>query len=262
MGYPILVVGDVQGDFERLGDALSAYPDESVETVFLGDFFQGGEPGAAGGHKAARIARERRNSRAILGNHDLFLLAMLEERRLGGPRLRTGTGQPLETIWLSRRGDYADLEAVAEDADIERWLRRLPLMLRLDDGTLVQHTDDDAYASLGESVEAVNASAERLLDGSHPGGVMAVLRHVIGRHAFDDESRLLEYLRRFGARRLIHGHTPHWREGPDIRHGGQLIGFDGRFSRFWSREPGEQPGPVEATVALLPRLEGEPTASS
>ena len=36
---------------------------------------------------------------------------------------------------------------------MEAWLRRLPVMLLLDDGTLVQHTDDDDYSALGQSVE-------------------------------------------------------------------------------------------------------------
>jgi hypothetical protein len=40
--------------------ALAAFPEDEVETVFLGDFFTGGRPGDAGGHKAARIAMERR----------------------------------------------------------------------------------------------------------------------------------------------------------------------------------------------------------
>src|ERR1019366_7877392 len=84
MTLPILVVGDVQGDHERLAEALAAFPEDEVETVFLGDFFTGGRPGGAGGHRAARIAMERRHSRAILGNHDLLVMALIEERRVGG----------------------------------------------------------------------------------------------------------------------------------------------------------------------------------
>ena len=96
MTLPVLIVGDVQGDHERLAGALAAFPEDKVETVFLGDFFTGGRPGDAGGHKAARIAMERRHSRAILGNHDLLVLALIEERRVGAPaaapRRRRGDG--------------------------------------------------------------------------------------------------------------------------------------------------------------------------
>jgi hypothetical protein len=253
MSLPVLVVGDVQGDYERLGEVLAGYPDTEVDTVFLGDFFQGGRPGAGGGYQAARMAMERANSRAILGNHDLFLMAILEERRQGGPRWRVSSGELMETVWLARRGDHADLDSLAADPELDAWLRRLPLMLLLDDGTLVQHSDDDAYADLGDSVDAVNAEALRQLR-DEPDGIMRVLRHVIGRRAFEDPMPLVAYLRRFGARRLIHGHTPHWGSAPDVRHDGMLIGFDGRFSRYWSRGPGEDAGPPEATVALLPPL--------
>jgi hypothetical protein len=253
MTPPVLIVGDVQGDHERLAGALAAYPDDGVETVFLGDFFTGGRLGAAGGHRAARIAMERRHSRAILGNHDLLLMALVEERRHGGERLRARDGELLETIWRRRRGDPADLEALAEDPGLEDWLRHLPVMLLLDDGTLVQHTDDDDYAALGESVAEVNRAAAALL-GEEPGGVVRLLRHIIGRHAFDDRKRLEVHLRRFGARRVVHGHTPHWKSTPDVRQGGRVIGYDGRFSRYWGRAPGEDAGPVGATVALLPPL--------
>lgn len=258
MPLPVLIVGDVQGDDERLAEVLAVYPEDEVETVFLGDFFTGGRQGAAGGHQAARIAMERRNSRAILGNHDVLLLTLLDEARHGGERARARDGELLEAVWLRRRGDPADLAALATDPELEGWLRQLPLMLLLDDGTLVQHTDDDAgYATLGASVEAVNRAAARLLD-EQPGGALQVLRHLIGRRAFADRARLEAHLRRFGARRLVHGHTPHWRNGPDVRAGGRLIGFDGRFSRYWGRDPGEDAGPVGATVALLPPLDLPP----
>jgi hypothetical protein len=254
MSLPVLVVGDVQGDHERLASALAAFPEDGVETIFLGDFFTGGRPGEGGGHRAARMAMLRRHSRAILGNHDLLVMALLEERRHGGDRLRARDGELLETIWRRRRGDPADLEGLAMDVELERWLRGLPVMLLLDDGTLVQHADDDeGYAGLGETVEAANRRAAALL-AEEPGGVVRLLRHLIGRGALDDPERLEAHLRRYGARRVVHGHTPHWGEGPDIRDGGRVIGFDGRFSRFWGRAPGEEAGPIGATVALLPPL--------
>jgi hypothetical protein len=253
MTLPILIVGDVQGDHERLAEALAAFPDDEVETIFLGDFFTGGRPGDAGGQRAARIAMERRHSRAILGNHDLLVMALVEERRTGGERLRARDGELLETVWRRRRGDPADLEALAGDGALEAWLRALPVMLLLDDGTLVQHTDDDDYAALGESVKAVNEAAAGLLS-QEPGGVVLLLRHLIGRRAFEDRVRLEAHLRRFGARRVVHGHTPHWKSAPDVRQGGRVIGFDGRFSRYWGRAPGEDSGPVGATIALLPPL--------
>ena len=256
MGRPLLIVGDIQGDAERLELALAPYPDDEVDTVFLGDFFQGGPPGGAGGAAAARIARARRNSRSILGNHDLFLLSVLEEVRSGHtpePVISAGRSS-LAEIWLWRRGDWADLRAVADDPELEGWLRSLPLMILLDDGTLVQHCDDDAYARLGDSVDVVNRKAHELL--AEPWGVWSVLWHTVGRRAFDDRERLERHLARYGATRLVHGHTPHRGDRPDARHDGLLVGFDGCFSRFWE-DGGAGCGPVEATIALLPALGSE-----
>src|ERR1700730_7358288 len=202
-----LIVGDVQGDVERLEEALQPFPEDEVDTVFLGDFFQGGRPGRGGGAAAARLARARRNSRAVLGNHDLFLLAVLERRRGVEPPEPWRARDPaeLEALWLHRRGDWADLDAVAADPELEEWLRRLPFLILLDDGTLVQHTDDDLYADLGADVDAVNATAREWL--ATPGGVFSAVRTLFGRRAFVERRRLDLYLDHFGARRVVHGHT-------------------------------------------------------
>jgi Calcineurin-like phosphoesterase len=256
MGRQLLVVGDVQGDAERLGEALAPYPEDAVDTVFLGDFFQGGPPGAAGGAAAACMARERRNSRSILGNHDLLLLCVLEEVRTGRTpeAVLAGDRRSLAEVWLWRRGDWADLRAVADDPGLEGWLRALPLMLRLEDGTLVQHSDDDAYGRLGEHVDAVNAATRSAL--AEPGGAWSVFWHTVGRGAFEDEERLRRHLERFGGRRVVHGHTPHGEDRPVARHGGRVWSFDGCFSRYWTGNRGDA-GPMSATVALLPALDDE-----
>ena len=52
---------------------------------------------------------------------------------------------------------------------------------------------------------------------------------------------------------VVHGHTPHWSETPLVSQDGRVIGFDGRFSRYWSPVPNDS-GPIGATVALLPEL--------
>ena len=68
-----------------------------------------------------------------------------------------------------------------------------------------------------------------------------------------DAGRLDRYLAHFGARRVVHGHTPHFGDAPVALHDGRVIGFDGRFSRYWSSIPNDS-GPISATVALLPEL--------
>ena len=254
MPRPVLIVGDIQGDVERLRQALAPYPDDEVDTVFLGDFFQGGAPGDGGGAQAARLARGRRHSRSILGNHDLLLLCVLDEVRTGvtPEKVRQWGQRSIADIWLWRRGDWADLRAVADDAELEAWLRGLPLMLCLDDGTLVQHCDDDAYSRLGDDVDRVNAAARERL--AQPQGAWSVFWHTVGRRAFHDRARLERHLARYGATRVIHGHTPHHEQRPTPMHDGLIWNFDGCFSRYWDAA-GEGVGPVEATVALLPALD-------
>ena len=257
MPRPLLIVGDVQGDAERLAAALAPYDEDDVDTVFLGDFFQGGPPGAAGGVASARIARVRRNARSVLGNHDLLLLCVLEEVRTGHtPEQVLQFGRrSLAEVWLWRRGDWADLQQVDADPDLEAWLRTLPLMLRLDDGTLVQHCDDDAYQRLGRTVAEVNESAQSML--SRPGGAWEVFWYTVGRRTFRDPDRLQRHLDHFDAVRVVHGHTPHHQDRPTPQHDGRIWSFDGCFSRYWARDGGDSAGPVEATVALLPALDVE-----
>jgi hypothetical protein len=258
MARPLLIVGDVQGDSERLDTALQPYPENEVDTVFLGDFFQGGPPGEAGGARAARIARARDNAQVVLGNHDLMLLCVLEEVRTGWtpPQVVDFGRTSLADVWLWRRGDWADLRAVADDPDLEAWLRALPLMLRLPDGTLVQHCDDDAYGRLGDGIEQVNATAREML--SRPHGAWEVFWYTVGRRTFRDAQRLDAHLDHFGATRVVHGHTPHHSDRPVASHGGRIWSFDGCFSRYWAREGEAGAGPIEATVGLLHAMEGTP----
>jgi hypothetical protein len=248
---PTLIVGDIQGDFERLEEALSDYPESEYDTVFLGDFFQGGRLGAAGGMRAAQIARTRRNSRSVLGNHDLFILVVLAVHRGELPEdVMKFANMPIEDFWLARRGDRADLEALQADPDLQIWLRSLPFMLLLDDGTLVQHCDSDDYRRIGASVDAVNRRVATWLTSNW--GLVRATRYLLGRRAFNSEQRLNDYLGHFGARRLVHGHTPHWGDAPESQWGGRLLGYDGRFSRYWGRREDETFGPVGATIGLLP----------
>ncbi|GAC1572551.1 MAG: hypothetical protein NVS3B18_05790 [Candidatus Dormibacteria bacterium] len=254
---PVLIVGDVQGDVERLREALAPFPEDEVATVFLGDFVQGGEPGAAGGVAAARLARSRRNSVSVLGNHDVLLLCVLEEQRSGTTpafyRERHGDSARVADIWRNRRGDWADLRELQADPALETWLRSLPLLLKLGDGTLVQHCDDDRYAELGGDVAEVNAAARAML--RRPGGVWDVFPYTVGRHAFDSPARVERHLRHFAATRVVHGHTPHRGDRPQASHGGRVWSFDGCFSRYWAPDEPWDTGPVGATVALLPAFD-------
>ena len=231
---PVLIVGDVHGDLERLFAALEPYPPADWRTVFLGDLVDGGAFGAG----ALRYARDRPNSELLLGNHEVVMLwALRDPSRL--------------PYWNGMGGQPHDLEELRRHRDLVEWLRTRPLLARLPDGTLAQHTDTDAYGRLGASVGEINARAADLL---HDGGE-AELNDVLqaGGVFRRSEPRLEAWLDAHGARRLVHGHTPHQQRGPDVYAGGKAINFDGRFSRFYGARYGRGRG-VEATVGPLPPL--------
>jgi len=67
---PVLIVGDVHGDIERLFTALKPYPAEKWRTIFIGDLVDYGNFGVG----ALRYARDRANSTVLLGNHEVAMM--------------------------------------------------------------------------------------------------------------------------------------------------------------------------------------------
>jgi hypothetical protein len=232
---PVLIVGDVHGDLERLFKALAPYPPERWRTVFLGDLVDGGAFGVG----ALRYARDRPNSAVLLGNHELAMLWVLRDPG----RL---------PYWMGMGGQPHDLAELKKRPDLQQWLRALPLLLKLPDGTLAQHTDTDAYARLGASADDINAAARRLLST----GGEADLNDILSAGGVFRRSpeRLAAWLQTHQATRLIHGHTPHGRPRPDAYQSGRAISYDGGFSRYYGsryRRGSRQPS---ATVGPLPPL--------
>src|SRR5258708_8981152 len=72
---PILIVGDVHGDLERLFQALKPYPATGWRTIFLGDLVDYG-PFRVG---ALRYARDRPHSTVLLANHEVAMLWALRD---------------------------------------------------------------------------------------------------------------------------------------------------------------------------------------
>jgi calcineurin-like phosphoesterase family protein len=231
---PQLIVGDVHGDLERLFQALPPYPPTEWETLFLGDLVDGGAFGAG----ALRYARDRPRSELLLGNHEVAMLWALRDRA----RL---------PYWMGIGGQLHDLAELRKRQDLLDWLRSRPLLKLLPDGTLAQHTDTDAYARLGSTVDEINARARELLHAEGEADLNDILS--AGRVFRRSPKRLEAWLETHGARRLIHGHTPHARPSPDVYADGRAINFDGRFSRFYGPRYGRGRGPA-ATIGPLPPL--------
>jgi calcineurin-like phosphoesterase family protein len=229
-----LIVGDVHGDLERLFQALAPYPTTEWATVFLGDLVDGGAFGAG----ALRYARDRPQSELLLGNHEVAILwALRDPGRL--------------PYWMGIGGQSHDLDELRKRPDLVEWLRTRPLLQLLPDGTLAQHTDTDAYGRLGSTIEEINATAREHLHTAGEAALNDIL--TAGRVFRRSPARLQAWLDTRGAKRLVHGHTPHSQAQPEVYAEGRAINFDGRFSRFYGPRYGRGRA-APATVGPLPPL--------
>jgi hypothetical protein len=240
---PVLIVGDVHGDLERLFQALKPYPAQSWHTIFLGDLVDGGPFGVG----ALRYARDRPNSTVLVGNHEALMLAALRQHPGRGPAVLS---------WLAAGGEWHDLEELARDPPLQGWLKQRPGLIRLSDETLVQHSDNDGYRQLlrhgaPNPVAAVNEEVRRLLEHDDDYRLWDVLTP---RSVFRRRPAVLDrWLQLTGCRRVVHGHTPHRQRAPDAYHGGRAICYDGGLSRFGGNRY-RRLSPLAASVGPLPPL--------
>ena len=233
---PVLIVGDVHGDLERLFEALKPYPAERWRTIFLGDLVDYGLFGVG----ALRFARDRANSTVLLGNHEVAMLwALRDPQRVGH--------------WISIGGQAHDLEELRKDDPLQAWLQARPAMIRLTDGTLVQHCGHDGYrrwldeGNEEDAVAVVNRRVHNLLiDGAE-----AELWDVLSaKNVFEQQPlRLEHWLQATNSRRVVFGHTPHKSHTPQSYHNGRAINFDGALSRNHRKH--SRTSPVTASVAPL-----------
>jgi calcineurin-like phosphoesterase family protein len=231
---PVLIVGDVHGDLERLFQALKPYPADRWHTIFLGDLVDYGMFGVG----ALRYARDRPNSTVVLGNHEVALLwALRDTSRVGW--------------WISIGGQRHDYDELAKDEALQQWLRGRPALTRLTDSTLVQHCGHDGYArwldAHGDPIDSVNNNVREVLKHEGEPELWDVLS---AKNIFAQQpTRLREWLQATHCRRVVFGHTPHRSRVPEKYHDGLAINFDGAFSRSHRNHAGMSP--VGASVAPL-----------
>ena len=232
---PVLIVGDVHGDLERLFTALKPYPDDAWRTIFLGDLVDYGTFGVG----ALRYARDRKHSTVLLGNHEVAMLwALRDPSRIG--------------YWISIGGQRHDLDELAKDFSLQAWLHARPALVKLDDGTLVQHCGHDGYVRwLSDDqrqapVEAINARVHKLFIDNDEAELWNTLS---AKNVFESQPlRLESWLEATNSKRVVFGHTPHGGKKPAVFHDGRAINFDGALSRG-HRKFGSSP--IAASVAPL-----------
>ena len=232
---PVLIVGDVHGDLERLFEALKPYPSAEWHTIFLGDLVDYGLFGTG----ALRYARDRAHSTVLLGNHEVAMLWALRDPARIGP-------------WMAIGGQRHDLDELARDPGLQTWMRERPAIMRLSDRTLVQHCGSDSYSQLisataHDAIATVNARVRDLLLHEGESNLWDLLS---GPNIFTTQpERLQRWLDITKSRRVVFGHKPHRGRVPETSHDGKAINFDGGFSRSHRRF--RQLSPTGATVAPL-----------
>ena len=235
---PVLIAGDVHGDLERLFSAIKPYGAQSWQTIFLGDLVDYGPFGVG----ALRYARDRANSTVLLGNHEVAMLwALRDPSRIG--------------FWIGIGGQRHDLDELARDVALQEWMRQRPALMRLGDGTLLQHCGNDSYGALVDKgdrdpIAAVNRRVREMLSDGREAELWELLS---GRNSFATQrERLDRWLELTGSRRVIFGHTPHRSPRPESYQGGRAVNFDGSFSRH--HRLFRRLSPPGATVAPLPPI--------
>jgi hypothetical protein len=227
---PVLIVGDVHGDLERLLTALKPYPAAEWRTIFLGDLVDYGMFGVG----AMRFARDRPNSEVLLGNHEVAMLwALRDPTRVGW--------------WMSIGGQRHDLDELRKDEELQRWMCERPALVRIDQ-TLIQHCGNDSYLELRDDVDAINSVVTEQLEAGNERLLWDLLSSP---NIFETQpARLERYLERLHADRVVFGHKPHRGSMPAIYHGGRAMNFDGGLSR--SHRLFQRGAPVSAAVGPLP----------
>ena len=232
---PVLIVGDVHGDLERLFTALKPYPADRWRTIFLGDLVDYGNFGVG----ALRYARDRANSTVLLGNHEVAMMwALRDPTRVG--------------YWITIGGQRHDLDELASDFALQAWLHARPALVRLDDDTLIQHSGHDGYARWlpdddhEDPIVAINQRVRELLIDNNEAELWETLS---AKNVFETQPMRLEnWLAATNSRRVVFGHTPHGGKKPAVFHDGQALNFDGGLSRGHRNF---RSAPVTASVAPL-----------
>ena len=211
----MICIGDVHGQLEKLQailrgtgvvDASGAWCGRAEELLFIGDYVDRGQDGIGVVELVMRLQEEAQAAggkvHALLGNHDVLLLAAL----FLGDLPSGGASGTFRGDWVRNGGVQADLDRLTE-RHIE-WLASRPAMMFAGE-ELYQHADSLLYLEYGETVEGINEAFAAVLRGRDAGAWDRMLDQFSDRLAFFREPEQTEgYLARFGARRLIHGHTP------------------------------------------------------
>ncbi len=126
-----------------------------------------------------------------------------------GTRPIPGSEKTCRDYWQENGGQETDLESITPDH--VRWLSSLPAMAR-EGEHLLAHADALLYTHHGQSIAQVNQTMTDVLRSDDITGWDRLLDEFSEHRAFVDATTGADlakaFLRHFGGRRLVHGHTP------------------------------------------------------
>jgi len=218
MVSPVHVIGDIHGQLEKLCDLLRGAGltgrDETWagadNTLWLiGDLVDHGPDGVGVIELVMGLQEQARGPggavHVLIGNHDLLLLAAYHL----GTRPVGVFGETFRDVWQESGGVDSDLDRLTPEH--VRWLTALPAMMREGDHLLV-HGDTLLYTRHGRTIEEVNQAMSGLLQSDSPARWRRMLDEFGEHRVFADPAagpaRAEAFLRRFGGRQIVHGHTP------------------------------------------------------
>jgi hypothetical protein len=217
---PLYVVGDVHGYLDELRAELRAaglvdgedhWSGGDARLWFLGDFTDRGPDGVGVIDLVMQLSAEAAAAggycKALMGNHELLLLGA---KRFADTPVDSGAGTAsFQAAWLLNGGQRSDMERL-QDHHLQ-WISRLDAMALADDHLLV-HSDACCYLEYGDTVAAVNDAVTELLQRGDADETWELFRRFTKRFAFRDEDtgavNAREMLDTYGARCVVHGHSP------------------------------------------------------
>lgn len=212
------VIGDIHGHFNDYTRLLktSDICDENLEWKagtdhlwIIGDFFDRGVSGIDCLELTMSLQEQAEQAggmvNAILGNHELMILCAWY---FGDES--TSTGTKVIDQWLTWGGVRSDLERLTP-AHVE-WIGHLPAMCKIGD-RLLMHADAMLYVNHGHTVAQVNTSFQNLMKNDDLSQWEMTLNAFSEHRAFcqlgiTGTRRAKQILKLFGAKQLVHGHTP------------------------------------------------------
>jgi hypothetical protein len=211
-------IGDIHGHPDALTHLLrgagligadDAWRGADSALWLLGDLTDRGPDGIGVIETVRRWQREAAAAggevNVLLGNHDLLILAASPFAAAASPRATP----VFRTDWIFNGGRDRDLDRLTPDH--AAWLASLPAMALVQDHLLI-HADALIYADYGASIPEVNQTVSRMLQSRDPMVWDRLFGDFCQRFAFAEPrtgvANANAMLRRFGGRRILHGHTP------------------------------------------------------